>query len=298
MNRKKTSKIEQIKQKALATVSPMDDPAEWLGQRWEKAPWTSEQIAEFQKRLDSAFGGEGLVLAWSGDTQYWDSFYEDWHANGLPKGNLRKKPILLWTQVAVNEFDHITVFPPRWMILEKLHPNEYAAGWEEASWMEVEGVNRRLRAERPPEAMYKVLKTIAEHETPYLIGEPNPCCRRWFEGIKKICYGKYRPPADEDLAFVRQIRENMDAAGVVQRSDAPRSEKVMQHATASAQHYIRSAAMARTRAVGTLMSADPMPYLIDVIKNKGITLTPKEIDECVAIGRQRHEEQRMKELNI
>jgi len=298
MNRKKTSKIEKAIQKATATLAPMDDPLEWLGQRWEKAPWTEAQIAEFQTKIDSAFGGEGFVLAWSGDDRYWDSFYEDWHSTGLPKGELRKKPILLWAEVPVNEFDHLTIFPPRWLILEKLHPNEYAMGWEDASWVEIQGQMRRIRAERPPEAMYKVLRTIAEHEQPFIIGDEKPCCKRLRTQLMRLCYGKYRPPSDEDLAFIRGIRENMDAQNVTQRNDAPRSEKVLQHANASTQHYIKSAAMARTREVSQMIASDPYPYLVDVIKNKGITLTTKEIDECVAIGLEQARERREKELQI
>ena len=313
MNRKKTSKVKQetlaqqnaaeaLDRQRAAELHPYDDLVQWIGQRWETPPWSSDQIARFQDRLDSAFGAkDAIVLAWSGDTRYWDALFADWHPNGLPKGVLEKKPILLFAQYNINEDDYLYIIAPRWMLLEKLHPNEYAAGWEDAKWVEdnrVLGGKKQIRADNPPPAFYKVLKTIAEHETPYRTGDIPPCCERWRKELMRICYGKYRPPADEDLAYVRAIRENMDKAGVAQRSDAPRSAKVLQDAAASTQHHIRQAAMARTRQVSEMIALNPQAYLGEVIQKKGITLSQREIDECVQIGLERVDENRQKELNI
>lgn len=291
--------LERDQQKVLSKVHPYDNFEEWIGQRWEKAPWTEAEILDFQRKINSAFGAENaLILAWSGDERYWDQFYEDWHPNGLPKGKLKAKPILLWADIQVNEYDNFVIFPPRFMILERLDRSEYAASWEESSFMEVEGVKRRIRAETPPPSMYKVLKVIAEHDETYIVGEKPHCCKVWLHEAQKICYGRYRPPAEKDLAYIRGIRENMDKLGVSQRADAPREEKVLMHAAQSTQHYMKSAAVARTRAVSEMIGSDPYPYLVDVIKNKGITLTQREIDECVQIGLEQAREQRLKEANI
>jgi len=301
-NRKKISKIDKIKKQIAASLHPYDKMEDWVGADFTKPPLPQDKIDEFQRKLDSAFGAENaIILAWSGERKYWDELYTEWHPNGLPKGVLEKKPILLFAQYNINEDDYLYIIAPRWMLLEKLHPNEYAAGWEAAKWIEdnrVLGGKKQIRADRPPEAFYKVLKTIAEHETPYHTGETPPCCVRWREELMRICYGKYRPPADEDLAFVRQIRENMDAAGVAQRNDAPRSAKVLQDAAASTQHHIRQAAMARTKQVSEMIALNPQAYLGEVIQKKGITLNQREIDECVKIGLDRVAENRQRELNI
>jgi len=302
MNRKANSKFEEARRKALNELHPYDIIEQWVGADFTKPPLPQDKIDEFQRKLDSAFGAEGaIILAWSGERKYWDELYTEWHPNGLPKGVLEKKPILLFAQYNINEDDYLYIIAPRWMLLEKLHPNEYAAGWEDAKWVEdnrVLGGKKQIRADNPPPAFYKVLKTIAEHETPYRTGDIPPCCERWRKELMRICYGKYRPPADEDLAYVRAIRENMDKAGVAQRSDAPRSAKVLQDAAASTQHHIRQAAMARTRQVSEMIALNPQAYLGEVIQKKGITLSQREIDECVQIGLDRVAENRQKELNI
>lgn len=314
MNRKKESKLrketveqekarqalETDRKRELDKVHPFDAVEEWVGQRWEICPWTKEQVKDFQKKLDSAFGAENaIVLAWSGDESYWNEFYEDWHDNGLPRGSLKKKPILLWADVAVNEYDNFLVFPPRFVLLETLHPSQYEQDWENSAWLEGgDGVKRRILSEKPPKAMYKVLKTIAEHEPTYQRNDEPSCCRAWRQEMSRICYGKYRPPSDEDLAYVRQIRENMDRAGVVQRNDAPRSEKIMADAQASTAHFMKQAAFAKTRGVSEVFASDPYPWLVDIIKNKGITLTATEIDECVKEGLRLAQEERMRELSI
>ena len=289
-----------IDRKRVAKKHPFDSFSEWPGQRWETPPWSDKQIADFQKKLDSAFGAENaIILAWSGQAQYWDSFFEDWTRVGdvdFPKGNLTPKPILLWAQFPVNDYDFFYVFPPRFLLLERLDRSQYEEGWEEVSWVTVEGIKRRIRSETPPPSMYKVLRTIAEHEQTQLIGEYPPCCRHWNEGFQRICYGKYRPPSDLDLAFVRNIRENMDKDGVVQRNDAERSAKVIANAAESTRHYMKSAAMARTRSVNEMILDDPMAYIGDVYKNKGMTLTQKEVREAVETGLKLATEEREKEF--
>lgn len=314
MNRKKAQKEKReletnimaqeslaIDRKKAEKKSPLDNFSDWIGQRWETAPLTAQQVADFQRKLDSAFGAENaIILAWSGDERYWDEFYEDWKRVGnvdFPKGKLRKKPIALWAELPVNDYDVFCIFPPRFLLVERLDRSQYEEGWEAASWIEVEGIKRRIRSETPPESMYKVLRTIAEHEQTQLIGEYPPCCRYWNEGFQRICYGKYRPPSDLDLAYVRGIRDNMDRDGVAQRNDTERSKQLIENAAQSTRHYMKTAAMARTRSVNEMILADPMAYVGDVYKNKGMTLSQKEVREAVEVGLTLAAEEREKEFS-
>lgn len=285
MNRKKKSKEEA--KAPIHHVHPYDDEMEWIGADFSKAPWTPEEIADFQRRLDSAFGAENaIVLAWSGDKRYWDGFYTDWFSNGLPKGKLEKKPILLFGQYDVNETDYMFVYPPRWLLLERQHPAQYEDSWESSSWVLDErmiGGKKRIRAEKPPAAFYTHLRTIAEHDDTLLSTDIPHCCELWM-AVQKICYGRYRPPSEKDLEFVRQIRENMDREGVSQRNDQVTGEKLLMSASLATKHYMQRAAQQRATELKDFLMQDPYALVADVIKNKGITLSAKEIAECVEIG--------------
>lgn len=306
MNRKRvqalTRKVEQAKK--LHFLSVYDDPINWLHGDIP-CPWTPQQIADYQKQLDSAFGAEkGIVLAWSLDRQYWDEFYDDWHITGLPKGRLAKKPILLWNEIAVNDGqDHLYISVPRWMLLERLHGSQLADSWEESAWVEDEnyiGGRKRIRAESPPEYFYQMLKpplnTLAIHEAKVSRnGDMAPCCRRIYNASRNICYGKYRSPCAEDLLGVKQIRINQDRAGIIQRNDAPRSAKIINSASDSTRHFMQQAARRKASAVKELILGDPQGYMGAVFERYNIDLSAREIDSTLRTALEQAEEQRFEE---
>ncbi len=298
MNRKKASK-EAIKTEAVKPtyINPYDDEMSWIGADFTAPPWTDAQIADYQKKLDSAFGAENaIVLAWSGDKRYWDEFYTDWFANGLPKGKLEKKPLLLFAQFDLSPTDYLYITVPRWVLLERYHPAQYEAAWESGSWVEDArhlGGKKRIRAEKPPKAMYGHLRTIAEHDDTISADHAPRCCVNWFENHKRVCYGRYRPPSDIDLAYVRAIRENMDAEGVAQRNDEAIGEKVLMRAAQTTAHYVRSAQLQQAAKTHDFLMQDPRSLVADVIEKKGITLSDKEIRECVEIGIRQGQEERL-----
>lgn len=302
MNRKRVNKLEKkVEQTAkLHFSNPLNDPISWLTDT-PPCPWTPEQIAAFQKQLDSAFGAENaIVLAWSLNRKYWDEFYEDWFPNGLPKGKLHKKPILLWKEVPVNNgADHLYISTPRWLLLERLHGSELEASWGDSSWVqngETIGGQRRIRAEKPPKDFYQVLRTIAEHEQSLTTERQPPCCRRLWEADRSICYGKYRPPSEIDVAHVRRIRQRMDADGVAQRNDAPRQAKMLARAAASTQHFMRQAEIRKATAVKEMILGDPQGYMVDILKNYKIDISAKELDSTLREGLERAEEQRFEQI--
>jgi len=289
MNRKKRSKLVKEGARKVTTEHPFDDIREWLGADFITPPLDAKWQAEFQKKIDSAFGAENaLILAWSGDPKYWDEFYTDWFANGVPKPkSLEKKPILLLGKYNVNPVDYIYVFAPRWIIVEREDRSQYEAGWEASSWVsdaKIIGGRKRIRNVDIPRSMYKWLRTIARHDDTILSSDMPRCCHHMIMNLNRVCYGKYRPPADEDLAFIRKIRENMDKAGVSQRNDTERSAKILQDATQSTKFYIEQTARQERTAVKEFMMADPTAYMGDFIKNRGITLSAREIEAAMLEG--------------
>ena len=284
MNRKKTSKIKRQVAAEINTLSVYDDILEWL-KGDIPCPWTQAQIDAFQRRLDSAFGAENaIVLAWSGDRKYWDEFYTDWHVNGTPKGRPEKKPLLLFKQIPVSETDYVFISAPRFLLLETLHPSQLEASWEDSSFVDAPDSltgKKRIRTEKPPPAFYQVLKTIAVHEKPFASGQGRPCCERAWNADRSICYGKYRPPSDEDIEYIGKIRERMDADGVAQRNDAPRSAKLLQRATAATNFFIQDSERRKSLAVKEMILGDPHQFLGDILKNYKITMNATQLDKTL-----------------
>lgn len=299
MNRKKTAKTNKALAKLSSRVSPYDNVLSWMKGDLP-CPWTKEQIADFQLKIDSAFGAkDALVLAWSMDRDYWDEIYmDDWHIHGAPKGRPQKIPMLLFKHIPVNERDYLMVSAPRWMILEKLHGSQLEDSWDESSWVadnESIGGKKRIRTEKPPVSFYQPLLpplgTIAEHVQNVVTGEINPCCRTLMAN-DMVCYGRYREPGEDILAEIRKIRERMDRDGVAQRSDQPRSLKTLERQRMSTNFLIQEAAKRQREATQELILANPMMYMGDVMANYGITKTAPEIDRILKEAfRQSNEEQ-------
>lgn len=287
MNRKKTSKINKELARQVDKLHPYDDVEQWLGESFTTAPWSDSEIADYQKKIDSAFGTANAIrLAWSGDSTYWDEFATEWTATGHAI-KFKKAPnlLLLDQPIAPGSDDYVRIMVPRWLLLERLHPSELEASWQ--VWDDADeylGGKKQLRKEKPPAEYWHVLATIAEHEPPIVSGAPFPCCERMWQASKLMCFGKYRPPSDADLLKIKAMRTAMDRDGVAQRPDQPRSQKLRARAQALTAHYMKQAARQKASAVKELIMSDPQGYMIDVIKNRGITLSAREIDAAILEG--------------
>lgn len=296
-NRKKRVKeVQKEERKVVQKGNPLDDQIAWLETDFSTPPLDAQWQADFQKKLDSAFGAErGIVLAWSNDRKYWESYYTDWFATGTPKpSSLEKKPIMLFGCFNVNEKDYIYISPPRWILLERHHPAQYEASWEASSWVSDPNMlsgKKRILPKDPPKEMYRWLRTIAEHDQTVVIGEMPRCCRAALD-VKKVCYGRYRPPSDLDLAYVRSIRENMDRAGVVQRNDEPVNEQSMRQAEMTSKFYQQQTARMESSALKEWILRDPRAFLGAMPQRKGITLSDREITEAVKEALDQSEQER------
>ncbi len=296
-NRKKTSKILKEAQAARAAYRfhKYDDINNWLRADYQASPWTPEQTAIYQKKLDSAFGAEGaIILAWSGDRQYGDAFYTDWYPNGLPKGKLERKPPLLFAEHKVSETDYLYIGVPRFLLLEVLHISQYEAGWNEASWVqapEMIGGRKRIRPETPPKKMYKHLLIIAEHDQTQLSHEVPNCCVKMLNQ-KRICYGRYKEPSEVEISHIRGVRNNLDYRGIAQRNDAPTSKKLIEESSLAAKHFIKRAQEQQALGVKDMMLANSEAFFGDLPKRIGSTKSYKELESIVKSALEQQEQER------
>lgn len=283
MNRKKQAKIN----KKLGSVHIFDETETWLRGDFRTPPWPQDKIDEFQKRLDSAFGGENaIVLAWSGDRKYGDIFLNE-------KGEPEQKPVLLFSEHKVNETDYIYVTCPRWLLLEVNHGSQLEASWEAASIVyDQNQVPRRIRPEKPPKYFYTHLRIIADHDPEITRNGIPPCCeQKWMNG-KRICYGKYREPNDTDIAFVGRIREQMDRDGIAQRNDTARDPKVLLKAKLATNHFIKQSQLQQAMHTKDVMLANPGPFFQSILDRIGSTMSPKERDKIVKSALDQQDEER------
>lgn len=283
MNRKKVSKLNKemnAKEREIIALSkakenrlhPFDDPENWLMGDFKQPPWSPEKIAEFQKRLDSAFEApNGIVLAWSGDRRYGEVFLNE-------NGDIERKPPLLFAEQTVNEKDYIYISCPRWLLMEVIHGSQLESGWEEASvTYDKTGIKTRIRPETPPEYMYQHFKIIADHEQTITLGDIPPCCARMM-AQNRVCYGKYREPSDADIALVGATRQNMNRNGITQRNDEERSKKVLMDGTIMTKHFIKRAKEQQAQRVKDVMLANSEAFFGDVPKLIGTTKSYKELE--------------------
>lgn len=270
-------------------IHPYDDVENWLKGDCKTPPWNEKQIAAFQKRLDSAFGApNAFVLGWAPDRTYGDAFLND-------IGELEKKPLLLLAEAPTGPTSYLYVVPPRWVILEVHHGSQLEASWEADSWVEYEGVKRRVRAEKPPEFFYVPVRTIAKHETSTIVGARAPCCQR-LRDAGSLCFGLYREPAESDIAYVRGVRASLDKANIVQRNDAARSEKIIKDSHARTKHYMQRSAELQSIAVQEMMLAEPEKFFGDMLKNRGATMSARELDTTVRRALEQQHEERFEKV--
>tara|TARA_R110000868_G_scaffold237611_1_gene492241 strand:- start:278 stop:1120 length:843 start_codon:yes stop_codon:yes gene_type:complete len=270
MNRKKKAKVDKKIAEVVSKIHIFDDPETWLRTDWQKTPpWSDEKIAEFQKKLDSAFEVEnGIVLVWSGDRRYGDAFYNE-------KGELeRKLPLMFAEHQIEGTNDYVYIGCPRWLLMEVLHGSQLETSWEAASMpTETNGKITRIRPEKPPEFYYHHFKVIADHN--------GFCCER-MNAENRVCYGKYREPNQRDIDLVGQTRENMNKAGVFQRNDTERGAKILQDGTAQTKHYIRRAQQQKAIHIQKVMLENYEVFFDDILKDN--KLTPREIRAALQEG--------------
>lgn len=167
------------------------------------APPADINIEREQKWIDDLMGqtngGQSIYkLVWNGDTNYWYEFFHEWNVLGKPTALPVKRPRQRYGVIndATSGKFIRDAFPPRWLLLTRLEPQQYAEGYRRESWIYSPEINcmKLIRPEEPPPVFWMPYSTIAAHS--------DYCCAK-----EKKCFGKYAPPS-----HIRPILEEQKRA--------------------------------------------------------------------------------------
>lgn len=191
-------------------LSPMDDPDVWLEAPMYSPPSGVDIVAE-QKWIDSLMGttrnGESIYkLVWNGDRRYWYEFYMQWFSTGLPSSPLTRRPRIRYKALRDDNTRALIrdVFPPRWLILTRIEPEQYAETWKQESWVYAPEIHckKQIRPDDPPKVFWMWYATIAKHD--------DYCCATKAREYKK-CFGSYRPPRYAGQLLAAQSKADRDS---------------------------------------------------------------------------------------
>jgi len=271
------------------SVHPYDDFSTWLKADFTEAPWPKARTRAFQKEIDRLIGtnsrGESFVkLVWSGDRRYWYPYYSNWYSTGTPReDSLELRPVVLYrTHTLDNGVDYIDIYPPRWLLLQKIEPEQYAETWELGCYERDPLLSgpKVVRPLTPPKEYYVWFQTIASHAV------HGDCCKA-AESNLAVCYGRYREPAQADFDFLVENNRWRASSGR-QRSDMPLTEETLKTITKEVAWYNAQMRDQKTKAASEAIMENPaafvQPFLNTVGKEGGNRLSAAEIEEAVAAG--------------
>jgi hypothetical protein len=173
-------------------VHPLNDPNAWFNNPMFQPP-VDVNVVQVQKQIDSMMGttrnNESIYkLVWNGDRQYWHQLFMQWDVLGRPIGEPFRRPLIRHKVVRDEMRRPIgDVFPPRWLILTRLEPEQYAANWSKESFIwapEIQGY-KQIRPNEVPPVFWMWYATIAKHD--------EFCCGI-AERDQRKCFGEYVPP--------------------------------------------------------------------------------------------------------
>lgn len=181
----------------LRTEEPdaLNKPAKW--DRYLK-PWLD--VGAWQKRIDAGCGlnkaGQSIVrLTWAQDATQ-KAFYEE-----TPR---------YWTRRAKIDGKFIYWTVPRWIFESRLEREAYVPSWNDSRWSITDGEGRKVDKGPPPDEYFSYMLECARHEELGMDGHP-ACCTRAFYTDRSRCWGRYRPPSEQDLEIIIQSVRKMRA---------------------------------------------------------------------------------------
>lgn len=178
--------------KILTKVHPLDDPNVWLKSPMYAPPaHVDEKLA--QQQINDVAGltrnkKEIFRLVWNGDRRHWLEYYMEWNSIGQPTAEPFKRPHVRFKAFRDKNKKLIRdVFPPRWLLLARIEPEQYYDVWKHDSYFFAPEINgfKQIRPDEPPEDFYLWYATIAKH---------NDYCCATAEINKYRCYGEYADP--------------------------------------------------------------------------------------------------------
>lgn len=198
---------------AIHRLSPLDNPL-----IWQRSP-AYEPIGEardvdvsaVQRQINDIWGttadrGSGdtdiFKLAWNGDRSFWFEIFMEWYGNGKPSAPAVLRPRYKYGSIYGPHKKFIRdTFPPRWILLTRLEPEQYATRWYEESYFFDPGFRawKQVRPDNPPPVYWLNYAIVATHR--------NGCCAR-----NRRCFGEYAHP-ETLLETLAGEKKTTDAQG-------------------------------------------------------------------------------------
>jgi hypothetical protein len=207
---------------------PLDDPEVWADEPMFQPP-ADINIESEQKWIDSMMGvtrdNQSIYkLVWNGDRRYWHQFFMHWNALGKPTAPPMERPRIRYKVIRDPDTRRPVrdVFPPRWLILTRIEPEQYADTWKKESYIiapelcdystytdpttgrdvnEPRVVYKQVRPDEPPPVFWQWYGTVASHS--------DFCCATRARDKEK-CFGRYASPG--------QFRETLELQAQADRA--------------------------------------------------------------------------------
>lgn len=178
------------------TPNALNNPKLW---HQNLKPWFD--VASFQKRINERVGlnkdGKPIIrLAWGQDVVQ-RAFGEE-----TPRYWTRRKK-------AGEGYQYWRV--PRWFLEKRLEPEQYVDAWERTRWALTDADGTPVDKGPAPEEYYTFAYLCAEHESVDPVSGWANCCTRAYYTDRSRCWGRYRPPSDDDLQLISQAVRQMEA---------------------------------------------------------------------------------------
>ena len=194
-------------------LHPLNNKQVWAMSPAYHAP-ARVDIRHWQKEIDSIIGttrgNESIIkLVWNGDRRFWREMFMRWDNLGQPiDATPFKRPIVRYKALRKPNGELVRdVFPPRWILLMRLEPEQFADNWAAESYLPAPEINglKLTRPETPPSVYWLWFATVGDHN--------GHCCVAAEKNEEK-CYGKYAPP-EACLDALREHRRITELSGDV-----------------------------------------------------------------------------------
>ena len=196
----------------LSYSDAFNDQAEWLRAPAYNAPLSEIEVGFAQSDVDSIIGktrdNKSIAkIVWNGDVKYWKRYVNEAYIDGLAIDGCKYRPIVLHKTIRTPEKKFVRdAFPPRWLLITRIEPEQYYDTWKNSAWIYAPHLKKRvqIKPEEPPKEFYLWYMTIAVHN--------GHCCQTAAkDGL--ACDGQYAPPS-HCLDELRLIRKGIEQNGL------------------------------------------------------------------------------------
>lgn len=181
----------------IKAPTALNNPSRWHQQL---KPWFD--VVGYQRRIDQIVGvnrdGKSIIrLVWG--QEVWQRVFNE----ETPR---------YWTRRLKVPGGHKYWTVPRWMLEKRMEPEQYAEAWEASRWSITDPDTGKPvdKGPAPPE-FYSFAYLCAEHESVDQTTGWAHCCTRAYYTDRSRCWGRYRPPSDDDLQLIAQAVRQMEA---------------------------------------------------------------------------------------